>query len=344
MTGKVKRVPLREVWRHEAIDFSRYLQENLDLINEVTNLDLVSAEREQSVGVFSVDLLAEDRDGGTVVIENQLERSDHDHLGKVITYLAALGAKAAVWVVPQARPEHIAAMTWLAESTAADFYLIKAEAIRVVTEAEESQPAPMLTLLVGPSAEAKKIGNTRMGLAGRGAERHEFWTLLLERAKGKTKLHSGISPSKDSWIGTPASPGKSFLTLNYVIGLDWGRVELYIDREMSSEDNKAIFDQLLAKKEEIERVAGSNLDWQRLEGKRACRIAWRLLGGGYRNPKEEWPEIQDRMIDAMVRLERALAPQLRSLVVGPVPAEEGANKLAPMGTGEPPPAGPPEPT
>ena len=110
VVGKVRRVKLREVWKHEAIDFTRYLQDNLELISEVTNLNLVSAEREQSAGSFFVDLLAEDADGSAVVIENQLERSDHDHLGKLITYLAAFNAKAAVWIVSEARPEHVAAI------------------------------------------------------------------------------------------------------------------------------------------------------------------------------------------------------------------------------------------
>jgi hypothetical protein len=90
--GKITRVPLRDVWKHEAIDFTRWLEENLDVVSDHLDVPLVSAEREQSTGSFSVDLLAEDEAGRTVVIENQLERTDHDHLGKLITYLAASGS------------------------------------------------------------------------------------------------------------------------------------------------------------------------------------------------------------------------------------------------------------
>ncbi|MCW5939221.1 MAG: DUF4268 domain-containing protein [Fimbriimonadaceae bacterium] len=320
MTGRIKRVPLREVWPHEAFDFTTYIQENLDLINEVTNLNLVGAEREQAAGAFWVDLLAEDEDGGTVVIENQLGRSDHDHLGKLLTYLAAFGAKAAVWIVGDARPEHVQAIAWLGESTAGDFYLIKAEAVRVISEMSESAPAPMLTLLVGPSAEAKGVGRSKQVLAGKHDLRYRFWKGLLSFAKTKTSLHSGISPGPGSWLETSALPGKWFLKLCYVIRQHTSRIELYIDRQLSAHENEAMFDQLYAKQKAIEAAAGHELSWQRLEGKRACRIAWNLADGGYMSDESQWPLIQERMVDAMVRFHAALEPHLRALQVDTVAA------------------------
>jgi hypothetical protein len=121
--GKLTRVPLREVWPHEALDFTRWLQVNLDVLSEHLPVALTSAEREQSAGAFSVDLVAEDADGNVVVIENQLERSDHDHLGKMITYLAAFEAKRAIWIVADPRPEHVRAVSWLNDASPADFHL-----------------------------------------------------------------------------------------------------------------------------------------------------------------------------------------------------------------------------
>ena len=85
--GKLQRVPLRTVWKHEAYDFTQWLQENLDILNDSLDLELVSAEREQAAGSFSIDLVAESSDSDTYIVENQLEKSNHDHLGKVITYL-----------------------------------------------------------------------------------------------------------------------------------------------------------------------------------------------------------------------------------------------------------------
>jgi hypothetical protein len=111
--GRLQRVALGEVWKHEAQDFTKWLQNNMDVLNESLDLNLIWADRERPVGDFSADLVAEDEDGGTVVIENQLEKSNHDHLGKLITYLAAIGAKTAIWIVSDPRPDHVAAIGWL---------------------------------------------------------------------------------------------------------------------------------------------------------------------------------------------------------------------------------------
>ncbi len=129
--GKLQRVPLREVWEHEAYDFTNWLQDNIDVLNTALDLNLVNVDREQASGSFSIDLVAEDEGGGTVIIENQLEKSNHDHLGKLITYLTGMSAKAAIWIVSDPRPEHVAAIAWLNESSSAAFYMVKIEAVRI---------------------------------------------------------------------------------------------------------------------------------------------------------------------------------------------------------------------
>lgn len=304
MIGKLERVSLREVWRHEAYDFTAWLQDNIDVLNDVIDLSLASAEREQSAGKFSVDLVAEDDAGNPVVIENQLEKSNHEHLGKLITYLTAIGAKAGIWIVSHPRPEHIGAISWLNESSGADFYLLKVEAIQI----GDSPPAPLLTLIVGPSEESREVGKTKKELAERYPIRHRFWTQLLEKAKIKSKLHANTSPSQYGWVGTRS--GTSGLLLAYVIQKHGAHVELYIDRGKDSEEvNKAIFDKLLKSKDAVEEAFGGSLEWQRLEGKRACRIRKQIALGGYRD-EAKWPEIQDAMIGAMIRLAKALKPYL----------------------------------
>lgn len=119
MIGKIQRVPLRDVWKHEALDLTCCLEENIDVISEQIGISLKNVEREKGAGTFWVDLMAEDEYAATVIIENQLAKSDHDHLGKVITYLVAMEAKTAIWITPDPRPEHIAAVSWLNESTPA---------------------------------------------------------------------------------------------------------------------------------------------------------------------------------------------------------------------------------
>ena len=303
--GTIERVHLRQVWPHEELDFTPWLQEHIDALGDVLDIPLASAEREQAAGPFSVDLLAEDDSGNPVVIENQLEKSDHDHLGKLLTYLVSFDARAAVWIVADPRPEHVNVVNWLNESSANDFYLVKVEAIRI----DHSNPAPLFTLIVGPSPEARQVGKTKKELAERHHIRRDFWESLLERAKQRTRLHLNITASTDNWISTGA--GKAGLVYNYVILQHSGRVELSIDTG-ATEENKAIYDRLLAKRERIEEAFGQELDWDHVEGRRSCYIRYHLEAGGYRD-EEEWAAIQDAMIEAMIRLEEALRPHIAQL-------------------------------
>ena len=115
MIGRLEKVDLRKVWFNEAKDFSKWLENNLDILSEQIGFDLSPIEREKSAGAFSVDIFPEGPTGDTVVIENQFEKTDHDHLGKVITYLSNLEAKTAIWITSEPRPEHITAINWLNE-------------------------------------------------------------------------------------------------------------------------------------------------------------------------------------------------------------------------------------
>jgi hypothetical protein len=309
MIGKIERVPLRDIWKHEAYDFTTWLQDNIDILNDALGLSLSNPEREQSAGSFNVDLVAEDEAGNPVIIENQLEKSDHNHLGKLITYLTAIGAKTAIWIVADPRPEHVGAISWLNESLSANFYLLKVEGIRI----GDSEPAPLLTLILGPSEESRAVGEKKKEMAERYSLRYEFWNELLEKAKEKTKLHAQISPGQYGWVGTGA--GKRGLGYNYGVTKHEGQVELYIDRGRDSEDeNKKIFDELISHKDEVEEVFGEPLKWERLEGKRACRISKKIEIGGYRDDAK-WPEVHEAMIDAMCRLEKSLKPYISKLKI-----------------------------
>ncbi len=199
--NKINRIPLRQVWKHEAHDFTTWLVDNLDVLNSCIDFSVVNAVHEQSAGSFSVDIVGEDANGNKVVIENQLEKSDHDHLGKLITYLTALEAKVGIWIVAQPRPEHVQAISWLNESGLAQFYLLKIEAIKI----GESFPAPLLTLITGPSEEALEVGHKKQEYTERALVLRNFWNTLLIKSKEKTTLHSGISPSAWNWIGSTAN-------------------------------------------------------------------------------------------------------------------------------------------
>jgi hypothetical protein len=304
----LERVSLRTVWEHEAYDFTQWLQDNIDVLNNALDLNLVNVDREQPSGSFSIDLVAEDEGGGTVIIENQLEKSNHDHLGKLITYLSGMSAKAAIWIVSEPRPEHVAAIAWLNESNSAAFYMVKVEAVRI----GESPAAPLFTLIVGPSEETKDIGQTKKEIAERYTLRKRWWTGLIDRSITVSKLHAHIAPREYSWIGV--SSGIRGLNFNYYVTQDECAAELYIDRGKDlEEENISIFDQLFERKAAIELVFGGPLSWERREGKRACRIRSTETAGGYRASEDRWPALQDAVIKAMDRLEKALRPYLKAL-------------------------------
>ena len=186
--------------------------------------------------------------------------------------------------------------------------MVKVEAVRI----GESPAAPLFTLIVGPSDETKDVGVTKKEIAERYGIRKRWWTMLIERSTKVNKLHAHITPGEYSWIGV--SSGVRGLNLNYVVAQDECAAELYIDRGKDMDDeNKSIFDQLFAHKEEIEKVFGGALSWERLEAKRACRIKHLQTGGGYRSPEEKWPALQDAIVVDMDRFEKALRPFLKQL-------------------------------
>ena len=190
-----------------------------------------------------------------------------------------------------------------------NFYLLKVEGIKI----GDSDPAPLLTLIVGPSEESREIGEKKKEMAERYSIRYKFWTELLEKAKEKTKLHANISPGQHSWIGTGA--GKSGIAYNYSITKHENQVELYVDRGKDADlENKNIFDELIKNKDEIENVFGESLKWERLDNKRACRISRQFDNGGYRD-EDKWSDIHNNMIDAMCRFEKALKPHILKLKI-----------------------------
>jgi|WetSurMetagenome_2_1015567.scaffolds.fasta_scaffold03055_16 hypothetical protein len=299
--GRMQKVSLREVWEHEENSFTPWLQKHIDILNEVleqeeTNLSLSDPEREQDTENFFVDIVAEDDSGNTVIIENQLEKSNHDHLGKLITYLATTEAKAAIWIVSEPRQEHIDAVSWLNRSQLANFYLIKLEAYKI----ENSPPAPLLTLIVKPGSRIQTD------------KRSQFWALLLEKMKKKTNLFANISPQAATWISTGA--GKYGLSYQFIIRKHNAQVLFSINR--AKEETKDIFKKLSDFEAEINLKFAGKLDWQPRPELKSSQIVndIDISMGGYVD-EDKWPELSDSMIDAMIRLEGALKPHIDELNV-----------------------------
>ncbi len=177
--GMLKEVDIRDLWKHEQYDFSNWLAqpENISYLNDILGLTLVDVDKEAYVGSYRCDIVAKDETSETkVIIENQFEASNHDHLGKIITYASGLDAKVIVWIVKQAREKHRSAVEWLNNNTRSgiDFFLIEFHAYRI----GDSEPAPKFEVIEQPNdfiKSSKTIGSDS-GNNKSQSERVAFWT------------------------------------------------------------------------------------------------------------------------------------------------------------------------
>lgn len=305
---KLDIVPLREAFPHEAHNFTKWLEDNIDALSSRIGIQLSVLEREKAVGSFSVDLFCETVNGRYAIVENQLERSNHDHLGKLLTYLVNLEATTAIWVVAEVRPEHQRVIDWLNESISSDyaFYLVRVEAIRI----GNSPYAPLFTVLIKPDEQTREIGETKKEFADRHYARKEFWTQLLEKSKNRTKLYSAVAPGTSYWLNTGA--GKTGLLFSYNIFQYWAWIELYINTG-NTDKNKAVFDSLFLQKDEIESEIGEPLQWDRRDEKPISRIHKDIRSFGGLTTPQNWADLQNEMITTMIIFDAVFRPRILAL-------------------------------
>jgi len=308
MISKLEPVSLEELWKHEAYDFTKWLFANCDVLSEQIGMPINAIEMEKSVGPFSVDILAEGDNGDVVIIENQLYRTDHDHLGKLLTYLSNLDAKVAIWISPDPRPQHVTAINFLNEVVPADtrFYLLKLQAFRI----GESDPAPLFTIEAGPSEERTTTGSIKTELAERDKIRYRFFEQLLEQVNKVSNAFSNISPvGYQCWINTSA--GKSGLIWAFVITKNGTRIE-FVFSHLDEAVNRTRFEKLFAKKDQIEEVLGSSLEWNFKENRKQHYIRIIFKNRGLEDEKN-WPKMQVQLVDSFLKMEKAISPYIQNL-------------------------------
>ena len=276
--GKLTRVDARSVWRHEALEFTPWVRANIDTLSEALGMELELPETEVPVGDFSCDVVAQEvGTGHRVIIENQLEPTDHSHLGQLLTYAAGLNARGIVWISPQYRSEHRQAIDWLNANTGEDlvFFGVEVELLQI----GDSPYAPHFKVVALPNDWQKAVkARAETQPSDRGLAYQQFFTDLI--ALYKQRFPSQQTSNKagaQNWF-TIVSAGRSGFAFNVVFGRNaLMRVELYIDTG-DGVTNKAAFDDLFAQREAIEREIGESLAWDRLDTARACRIAARRAG------------------------------------------------------------------
>jgi len=270
--GRLEPVDPRAIWPHEAANFTPWLHENADRLAEALGIELELEEIEHAVGGYSLDIIGRDQTNGVVlIVENQLGDSDHTHLGQLLTYAAGTAASTIVWITTRFRDEHRQALTWLNEHTDADthFFGVELEVVRI----GESVPAPLFKPVALPNDWQKSVRAATAGHAGGGkAEAYrQFWAKLLERMKAEHPSWTRASPPAQNWLWTSAAIrscgiGSVFASRAKI------RLELYIDRA-SPEECRAVFDALFEQRAAFETAYGGPLDWDPIEGRKACRVS-----------------------------------------------------------------------
>ena len=305
------RVPLREAWKHEAGDFTPWLAETANLATLADALGLGELElvaTEHQVGDFKLDILCTDG-ADQVIIENQLERTNHAHLGQIITYAAGIGAKKIIWVAETFRPEHVAAFEFLNQNTTEDlnFFAVEIELWRI----GDSPLAPKFEVVVKPNEWAKAGREQARAAVSATPTKQLYLRLWTELAALLAKRAPTIRPQKprpQMWLNN--SMGRAGFRLNPTASQQGKRlgVEVYIDHP----ESKRLFQALATQRERLEEQLGFVLDWQELPEAQACRIAsWRP-----NSPLEEeasWSEYLDWYVERLVKMNTVFRPAIQAL-------------------------------
>jgi hypothetical protein len=303
--GRLEAVEVRQVWEREARDFTPWLLENPDRLAESLGIDLDLTAAEHPVGGFSLDLVGEDLTNDCVlIVENQLEGTDHAHLGQLLTYAAGTGAGTIVWIATSFRDEHRQAIDWLNENTPPEIHFFGIE-IRLV-RIGASSPAPLLDVVAQPNDWQKQVREVARAerASGRDPLYLAFWARFLERVKSEYPSWTKRSHSTtDNWLNMPGPFQGTWLNPSFARGKRL-RQELYIDTG-DAEANKRLFDHLRAHREIMEAAYGGALDWEELPDKRACRIA--DYTDGWIQQQDRFEEFVDWFVDRGARLRAALA-------------------------------------
>ncbi|NCC74314.1 MAG: DUF4268 domain-containing protein [Sphingobacteriia bacterium] len=270
MLGKLSKRDLRDVWKHEALDFTKWLaqSENIAFLAQEIGIDLQVLNTEASVGSFSVDILAEElHTGKKVIIENQLEMTNHDHLGKIITYASGIEANYVIWIFKDIRDEHRRAIDWLNEVTSGEvnFFAIQME-LWVI---DNSPPAPKFNIISSPNNWANAVRSSKGGseLSDNNLFQIEFWKGLNDYlVSAKSSLHPQKAKAQH-WCNCAIGSSQAVISLIVSVKDSFIRSDFYIYR------NKDLFFSLLERKDEIESKLGFEMDWQELPDAKAARIS-----------------------------------------------------------------------
>ena len=306
--GKIKKINPRDIWPKESKDFTPWLADNIGALGEALGMELELKDTEAAVGDFSLDLLAKDLGSGhTVIIENQLTQTDHDHLGKLLTYAAGFSASTVVWVAEVVRDEHRQALEWLNQRTDEDtqFYGVVVDVFRI----DDSKPAYSFKPVVSPSEWQKSKKRQASGtVSAKGEAYRNYFQALIDELREKHQFTNAKIGQPQNWYSFSSGVSGILFSAVFVQG-GKARTELYIDVG-EGEKNKTLFDWLYDQREEIHSKLGKELEWERLDDKRASRIAV-YRDGSIQSNEEELIQIKAWHVENLINFKKILTPLIK---------------------------------
>lgn len=312
--GKIeKQHDLRLVWPNEAQDFTPWLADNIEEIGESLGLDLETQSREEKIGGFSLDILAKDGDNRIVIIENQLNSTDHSHLGQIITYASGVDAKVIVWVAREFRDEHRQAIDWLNQHTQdeTEFFGVVMELWKI----GDSPLAPNFRIVAAPNDWRRETAERvrSVSLSERNVRYQTFFKDLTDtlREKGFTN-RTKAQPASWSEFASGHTGVRYVGSFTRTEGRGYARVEIYIDKH-DKEWNEELFNQLENRKTTIESELGNSLEWTLLPERRACRI-FLARSGSIDDDETKLKELKNWMVSNLLEVKQAFSPMLESII------------------------------
>jgi hypothetical protein len=316
--GKIEKVEVRELWANESGEFTPWLAapENIKSLGEAIGLELEVERTEVAVGPYSADIVAkEGANDSYVVIENQLGKSDHDHLGKLLTYGSALGASTVIWIAGNFTEEHRKALDWLNDNTTEDvsFLGIELELFKI----DNSLPAVRFNVVSRPTVELRTVkGTSREGLSEGRLLQLEFWTAFEEKLRATRTVPSTQTPKPRYWFNV--SLGKSGVFLSNIANTWDKRIGLRIYMRGYIADQA--LGQLLKEKDAIEKEIGEQLKWNPHPEKSDKTIL--LDRPADLSIKEKWPEYLDWLVEKTIQFRNAFGPRLKKMDLSRVGTDE----------------------
>lgn len=287
---------LRSVWQNEASDFTVWLceNENLSLLGDTLGIEIELIQREAPAGAFSIDILAEETNSGRkVIIENQLENSNHDHLGKIITYASAKEAEIIIWVVKKARDEHRQAIEWLNEKTDEniEFYLLEIELWKI----GDSAIAPKFNIISAPNGWLKTTKSTSNSTDAYQAIQYEYWEKFLEYADEHCSYiaQKHTTANARTWMNVKIDHSKCFISLTMSIQKKQIKAMIYFLNK-----NKDEFEKFRCFEKEINQSCDNKLEW--ITWKKDCTI--RMVENADILDKNDWKRQFEWLSESSVKL------------------------------------------